>query len=185
MALENEQAAAAKVPTARDEWIDAWRRMPRKALFVTLLAAWLVLFQWLGNSTLGYANTPSLFGWWLWMETRGITDGQGWVILQAINSEEAHAWIIPFVVLGLLWWKRSELLALPKAVWWPALVGLAFALAAHIFGFMIQQTRVSVFAFFAGIYALTGLAWGWPWMRAVFFPFALFIFCVPLGPGMD
>ena len=32
---------------------------------------------------------------------------------------------------------------------------------------------------FAGIYALMGLAWGRQWLRESFFPFILFIFCVP------
>src|SRR6185503_9861907 len=54
-----------------------------------------------------------------------------------------------------------------------------------VVGFRIQQARVSVFAYLAGIYALTGLAWGWAWLRATVFPFALLVFCVPLGSGAD
>ena len=34
---------------------------------------------------------------------------------------------------------------------------------------------------FAGIYALMGLAWGPGWLRASFFPFFLFVFCIPIS----
>ena len=47
--------------------------------------------------------------------------------------------------------------------------------------FRSQQPRLSIIALFIGVYGLTGLAWGWPWLRASFFPFILFGFCVPLG----
>jgi len=36
-------------------------------------------------------------------------------------------------------------------------------------------------ALFTGIYGLMGLAWGPKFLRASFFPFFLFIFCVPFG----
>ena len=42
---------------------DCWRRLPNKAFFFVLLAAWLALFQFLGNPILGYVHTPSLFSW--------------------------------------------------------------------------------------------------------------------------
>jgi exosortase len=47
--------------------------------------------------------------------------------------------------------------------------------------YLVQQPRLSILAFFAGVYALMGLAWGWPWLRASFFPFILFVFCIPVG----
>jgi exosortase len=59
------------------------------------------------------------------------------------------------------------------------LVGLA--LLVHVGGFVVQYPQISVAAFFLGIYALTGLIWGRDWLRASFFPMALFVFAVPLG----
>src|SRR5437762_11106970 len=56
-----------------------------------------------------------------------------------------------------------------------------FALLLHVVGFLIQQTRVSVVGFFVGLYALTGVVWGPQWLRASFFPFFLFAFCLPLS----
>jgi exosortase len=61
------------------------------------------------------------------------------------------------------------------------LVLVGVALVLHLLGYVIQQTRISVVAFFAGFYGLMGLVWGLAWLRAAFFPFFLFAFCVPLA----
>src|SRR5580765_6472258 len=145
----------------------SWRALPDKDLFFGLLAAWLALFHFLGNSTLGYTKTTSMFGWLSY--TYGAT------------PDDAHGFLIPFVVLALFWWKRDLLLALPKRHWWPALALLVFALLLHVVGFMVQQTRISVVGFFLGLYGLTGLIWGPQWLRASFFPFFLFAFCLPMS----
>jgi exosortase len=44
---------------------------------------------------------------------------------------------------------------------------------------------VSVVGFFFGLYGLTGLVWGRPWLQSTFFPFFLFAFCFPLGTLAD
>jgi len=147
---------------------DCWRRLPNKAFFFALLAAWLALFQFLGNPILGYVHTPSLFSW----------------MIGAYNSpsaDDAHGNFIPFLVVGLFWWKRRELLALPLKPWWPGLLILLAALMLHVAGFAVQQPYLSIAALFAGIYGLTGLAWGRAWLRNSLFPFFLFMFSVPLG----
>jgi len=147
-----------------------WNEVPNKGLFLSLLAAWLLLFQFLGNATFGYVNTASLFGW-MANGYRDDVDGNG----------DGQGWIIPFVVPALFWWKRKQLLALPSRTWWPALLMLAGALALHALGYLIQQPRISIVAFFGGIYALMGLAWGPAWLRGSFFPFFLFAFNVPFA----
>jgi len=144
-----------------------WAAMPRKAVFLALLGAWVALFHWQGNSTLGYVRTPSLF---LWMEN-------AW----RSNADDQHGYFIPLVVLALLWWRRDELLALPKRPWWPALALVKLMISLHAAGFVLQQARVSVVAFFAGLWAITGLMWGAAWLRATFFPFVMFAFCVPMA----
>jgi exosortase len=148
----------------------AWEQMPNKGLFLVLLAAWLALFQFLGNSILGYIHTPSLFSW----------------LYEAYNSpnpanDDGHGDFIPFLVVGLLWWKRKELLAQPLDIWWLGLLLFVLAMGLHILGYVLQQPRISVVALFAGIYGLTGLAWGREWLKKSFFPFFLFVFSIPLG----
>ena len=151
----------------RDELAALWSSLPDKFLVFTLCVVWGMLFQFLGNSTFGYTDTPSLFAW----------------MNYAYNSHEddSHGKIIPFVVLALILVKRKELTAVPKAPWWPAFALVVAALLLHMAGYVIQQTRVSILAFFLGLYGLTGLVWGPRWLRAIFFPFFLFIFCFPLG----
>lgn len=149
------------------EFTACWRQIPDKGVFLTALAAWVALFHFLGNSTLGYTKTSSLFGWMHFVYSTSPDDG--------------HGALVPLAVLGLLWWKRKVLLATPKAVWWPALGLVVLALLLHVVGFAIQQTRVSIVAFFLGLYGLTGLIWGRHWLQASFFPFFLFVFCLPLA----
>jgi len=38
-----------------------WKELPNKDLFFVLLAAWLAVFHFFGNSLLGYIHSPSLF----------------------------------------------------------------------------------------------------------------------------
>jgi exosortase len=154
------------------ELVGNWKRLPNKGFFFVLLAAWIALFHFLGNPTLGYVNSSSLFRW-----TLNAYEPNG----HYLDSESGYGILVPFAVLVLFWFKRKELMSLPLRLWWPGLLIAGFALALHIFGFMIQQPRISLVAFFGGIYGLMGLAWGWRWLRNSFFPFVLFAFCIPLG----
>ena len=154
-------------------WPDAvacWQRLPNKLFFFTLLVAWLALFQFLGNSILGYVHSSSLFAWL-----------QNSYKPANTASDDGHGPLIPFLVIGLFWWKRKTLLALPLRVWWPGILFLVAAAGLHIFGFVLQEPRFSVVAMFLGIFGLMGLAWGWAWLKESVFPFWLFIFCVPLA----
>ena len=151
------------------EFARCWHELPNKGLFLALLGAWLLFFQYLGNATFGYVDTTSLMYWMYNAYNNEQSDGQ-----------DSHGNLIPFVVLGLLWWKRKQLLALPNRSWWPGLLLLAGALVLHLLGYMVQQPRISIVALFVGIYALMGLAWGPRWLKASFFPFFLFAFCIPI-----
>jgi exosortase len=160
----------------RLEFLECWKQVPNKGFFLVLLAAWLALFQFLGNSARGYIDTPSLMGWmWSVYTTHG-TDGV---------SEDSHGSLMPVVVLALFWWKRKELLAAELRLWWPGLALVGLGLLIHTVGFVVEQSRISIVGLFIGIYGLTGLAWGPGWLRRSFFPFFLFAFCVPLGSVMQ
>ena len=139
--------------------------IPHKSLFLLLLAAWILLFHFLGNGTFGYVNSPSLFAWLQNLYDHAPDEGLGK--------------FIPLVVLALIWWKRAELSAVPKRVWWPALVAFAASALLHVLGYIVQQPRISIAAFFIGLYAITGLLWGWRWLRATFFPYFLMAFVMP------
>jgi exosortase len=151
-----------------------WEKLPNKGLFFALLAGWLALFQVLGNSVLGYTHTSSAFQ--LLYEVYNNPN---------LASDDSHGNFIPFLVAGLFWWKRRELLAQPLKIWWPGLLLLGLAIGLHIVGYVVQQPRLSFLALFAGIYGLTGLAWGRAWLQNSFFPFFLFVFSVPMGAQAD
>ncbi len=150
------------------ELLACWRRLPNKAFFFVLLAAWLGLFQLLGTSTFGYVPTHSLFGWM-------------WNAYSQKDSPDSHGPLVPLVVLALFYVKRKELVKLPFANWWSGLLILAGAALLHFVGYWVQQPRLSIIALFAGIWGLMGLAWGPAWLRAALFPYFLLVFCVPMG----
>ena len=154
----------------RMDFEECWRQLPNKALFFVLLAAWITLFHFLGNSTLGFLKTHSLLKW-MYLVSQPSDHG----------NDDGHALAVPFVVLGLFWWKRKELMAVQFQTWLPGLAILGFGLFVHILGFFVQQPRISIVGLFTGIYGLMGLAWGPSWLRRSFFPFCLFMFCIPLG----
>jgi exosortase len=165
----NDTITTAK-PDLWHEFHANWQRLPNKGFFLAMLAAWLALFQFLGNSTFGYLHNPSLFRW----------------MIYSYNSsnpyfDDALGNLVPFLVVALFWWKRRELLGLPLKIWPPAVLFVGLGLALHIAGYLIQEPRVSIIALFTGIYGLMGLAWGRAWLRHSSFPYFLFIFSVPFS----
>lgn len=148
------------------DFIECWNHLPNKAFFLVLLSAWILLFQFLGNGTFGYINSPSLFRWmWVWYTSN--------------NWEEGHGVLVAAAVAALFYWKRRELLAVPHRTWWPGLVLLAGSLTLHVLGYLVQQPRICIMGLFGGLFALMGLAWGPAFLRASFFPFFLLAFCIP------
>jgi exosortase len=160
--------AVAESTSLAAEIRQVWQQWPDKPLFFALLAVWLALFHFLGNSTFGYVDTGSLI---LWLNEA----------YTASNSDDGHGPLIPLVVLVLFWFKKEKLIALEKAVWWPAIGLVVAGLGIHVIGYMIQQPRISVIAMLIGLYGMLGLVWGKNFMRQSFFPFCLLIFCVPVG----
>ncbi len=155
-----------------DEIFQTLQQIPNKGSFLLLLLPWVALFQFLGNSTFGYMDTPSLFGWM-------------WGAYNVPNSEDGHGNLIPFVVLVLLWLKKDKLKEVPCFHWPPAMVLVGLAVTLHGIGYIIQQPRLSIVAFFLGLYGLVGQVWGRELMKHILFPFVLFAFSVPLGSLAD
>ena len=167
-----------EIKTAPTDWrtdtLACWRRLPNKAFFFTLLTAWLLLFQFWGNSILGYVHTSSIFGW----------------LSEAYNNpgsaeDAGHGKFIPLLVIGLFWWKRRELLELPLRLWWPGILIVTLALVVHLVGFLVQQPLLSVAALLGGVYGLMGLAWGPAWLLRGAYPYALFVFSIPLATHLN
>jgi len=145
-----------------------WGALPDKSALGMLLAAWVLLFQYLGLTTGIAGKTGSLFSW-MW----GKWDDPA--------NDAGHGKLIPLVVLAVLWARRERLVKSVAGVWWPALLALALALALHLVGFVVQQPRLSMVALFFGAWGLLGLVWGWQAWKVTFFPFFIFAFCLPVG----
>ena len=158
---------ANRAPGFFAELSDTWRHVPDKGLFLALLAVWSALFHFRGNAVFGWVDTSSLFQWMFWVFNT--------------NSEDGHGLLVPFIVLALIWWKQGQLVRLPARRWWPALALILLSLLLHVAGYLVQQTRVSIVAYFLGVYGLIGLVGGPAWMKGTFFPMFLFVFCIPLG----
>lgn len=161
-------AVAAAVPVLILRCLPEWRQMPNKGFWALLTAAWVALFVGLGTPTFKTGDFSSLPAWMFDLYT------SPWL-------DEQHGLLIPFVVLALFYWKRQELVARPLGLWWPALGLIVLALGLHLIGFKAQQQRISIIAFFLGLYGLMGLSWGWHWLKASFFPLFLLGFCIPVA----
>jgi exosortase len=163
-------AAKSERPSAlqefQREFATIWKAIPYKGVFTSLLVLWVLLFEFLGNSTFGYLQSHSLYHWLFWAYE---------------NPDDEHGLFIPFLVLALFWWKRNDFRNLKVGPWLPGLFLIAIAVGLHVVGFLIQQTRISIAAFFFGLYAIIGLVWGLSALRASFFPMCLLAFALPLG----
>jgi exosortase len=142
--------------------------LPDKAALLLLLAAWVLLFQYVGWTSTVAGKTGSLFAW-MW----GKWDDP--------SNDAGHGKLIPFVVLAILWARRERLVKSAAGVWWPPLLAVGLALALHVAGFVVQQPRLSMIALFFGAWGLVGLVWGWEAWKVTFFPFFIFAFCLPMG----
>lgn len=150
----------------------SWQeKLPRIPAFLILFAAWVVLFQFFGNSTFGYIDTPSLFQWLGYSYESSPDDQLGY--------------LIPFLVLALMWYRKDELLEVEKKIWWGGVGLLVLSILIHVGGYAVQQARVSTIGFSLGVWALIGIVWGRKFMWATFFPMFLLAFCVPLGTLAD
>ncbi|MFO1500848.1 MAG: exosortase/archaeosortase family protein [Verrucomicrobiota bacterium] len=164
------ESAEAESPADLKLWAEIqwyWQRWPNKGFWICLFLAWIALFHFLGNATLGYVDSRSLFGWMQYSYSR--------------HPDDEHGYLIPAVIIVMFWWKRRELLARTGDVWFPALSLILLALLIHIVAYRIQQTRISIVAFALGLYGLLGLAWGRRFMVNSFFPMILFAFAIPLS----
>jgi exosortase len=152
-----------------------WDSLPHKAAFGLVVAAWFALFHFLGNSTLGYIQTDSMFGWLQAVYEGGAQQGR----------DDELGLMIPWLVGAIIVVRRSELTAIAKEPWTPALALVPMGLLLHLSGYVVQQTRLGVVGFLVGLFGIMGMYWGRAWMRGFAFPYLLFFFCVPISVFLD
>ncbi len=140
---------------------------------VTIVLCGLILFQFFGNSVKGFGDSRSLFFWWVsdWFDFKGDnTHGplilllSGWILWRNLKKA-THRADKPKVLLGAIM----------------IFVGLML----HIVGYLVQQTRISIFGFLffvnGAAYIISGDRWG----KAIAFPSILMLFSIHWGAVTD
>lgn len=96
----------------------------------------------------------------------------------------AHAFVVPPIVLWLIWRKRGELARLnPRPVPWMALP-LAMLAAIWWLGDLVAVNAVTQLTLTAMLVALVPTLLGWQVARSLMFPLGFLFFAVPIGEFM-
>ncbi len=158
-------------------WSDRWRlgALSQGELvnigFVSVIIGFLyVLFHLLGNTV---ENVPSDSAF-VWMIAR-------WGDKESFGADYSHGYLIPFVSLAVLWYRREEFFAAPKKICQFGLVVIVAALAMHWLGAKMQQTRISLISLIMLIWGIPLYFFGWQVAKLLIFPCSYLIFCVPLN----
>lgn len=144
----------------------------RVAIASVLTGMIFVQFHLFGNTTETNVFGHSAFNWMLTLWKSGRIFGGNIYYL---------GWIMPLVTLLLIYRRRMEISRAARAVCWPGLLLVVFALFLHWAGARAQQTRLSLMALILLLWAIPIFLYGWPLARQLIFPLGLLIFCVPLN----
>jgi len=105
-----------------------------------------------------------------------------WMIHRWTDSGDfSHGWIIPFVSIGIVWYKRKDFAAAPKYISRTGLMVVIMALLMHWLGAKAQQARLSLFALILLMWGVPFYLFGWQVAKLLIFPCAYLIFCIPLN----
>ncbi len=158
-------------------WSDRWRlgALSKDELmnigFVSIIIGLLfMMFHLLGN-TVENVGSGSAFRWMI----------ARWGDKESFGADYSHGYLIPFVSLGVVWYKREDFFAAPKQVCQIGLFVIVAALAMHWLGAKMQQTRISLMSLILLIWGVPFYFYGWKVAKLLIFPCAYLIFCVPLN----
>ncbi len=158
-------------------WNERWRlgalsrdELIQIGMFSLIIGMLFVLFHLLGN-TVGNVNSRSAF---LWMFAR-------WRDTISFGADYSHGYFIPFVSLGVIWYKRKEIFSVETSVDWRGLVVVILALLIHWLGAKMQQTRLSLGSLVLLIWGVPFYLFGWQLAKKIIFPCSYLAFCIPLN----
>lgn len=161
--------------TGNTIWSERWRlaalsreELVRLGLASLIVGVAFILFHLQGNTTDVRAYGQSALFWMVhrWNDAGG---------------DLSHGWLIPFVSAGILWFKRRELMSLPKNSSRVGLAVIVLALLLHWLGAKAQQTRLSLASLIMLMWGVPFYFYGWQVARLLLFPCAYLIFCIPLN----
>jgi len=127
-----------------------------------------------------------LFGWFPYASGYGATRVNTFQFMEFVwrSPEWEHCWLVPFAVIGLLYYRRKDLSEIPVSGSWLGLAALLGVLFVYWVGYLADNIYLGYAALlgFVGASALWML--GWNWLKALSFPIAFLVFMFPL-PFMD
>jgi len=131
---------------------------------------WAFLYAWLPYAS-GYGServSVLYFANWIWK------GGEDW----------EHCYLVPFAVVGIIYWQRKQLAALPIRSSWAGLVITLLGFFVYWVGFRADNVYIGYASF--QILAAGIIIWmlGWRWMLGLLFPWAFLCFVYPL-PFLD
>jgi len=129
-----------------------------------------VMFHMMGN-TVENVGSRSAFQW---MFAR-------WHDTLSFGADYSHGYFIPFVSLGILWFKRKEIFSVDKKIDMRGLAVVILALAIHWLGAKMQQTRISLMSLVLLSWGIPFYLFGWQLAKKLIFPCSYLAFCIPLN----
>ena len=158
-------------------WSERWRlgalerpELMQIGLVSAVIGLIFLMFHMLGN-TVEDVSSRSAFQW---MFAR-------WKDTVSFGADYSHGYFIPFVSLGILWFKRKEIFSVEKKVDVRGLAVVISALALHWLGAKMQQTRFSLMSLVLLSWGIPFYLFGWQLAKKLIFPCSYLIFCIPLN----
>jgi exosortase len=158
-------------------WSDRWRlgalstsEMMNIGFVSVIIGMLFLMFHLLGN-TVENVSSRSAF---TWMIAR-------WGDKVSFGADYSHGYLIPFVSLGVIWYRRDAFFKATKNVCVVGLYVIIAALVMHWIGAKMQQTRISLMSLILLIWGIPFYFFGWQIAKLLIFPCGYLIFCVPLN----
>lgn len=158
-------------------WSERWRlgalntsELVQIGLVSVIIAMLFMLFHMLGN-TVENVGSRSAFQWMFarWQDTI------------SYGADYSHGYFIPFVSIGVIWYKRKEIFAADMRTDSRGLGVVIFALLLHWLGAKMQQTHFSLASLVLMIWGVPFYLFGWGLAKKLVFPCSYLIFCIPLN----
>ncbi len=158
-------------------WSERWRlgaldkpELVGIGLISVLIGLIFMMFHMLGNTVVNVGSRSAF----QWMFAR-------WSDTISFGADYSHGYFIPFVSLGVIWYKRKEILAVRMHTDMRGLAVVIAALFIHWLGAKMQQTHFSLASLVLLIWGVPFYLFGWELAKKLIFPCSYLIFCIPLN----
>jgi exosortase len=158
-------------------WSERWRlgalnapELIQIGLVSVIIALMFMMFHMLGNTVVNIGSRSAF----QWMFAR-------WADTLSFGADYSHGYFIPFVSLGIIWYRRKEIFSVDFKVDARGLGVVIFALFMHWLGAKMQQTRISLMSLVLLTWGVPFYLFGWQLAKRLIFPCSYLIFCIPLN----